>query len=123
MSRLPRLARLLLGAGLLAGAAADAEPPAATPAPAAEFSLVTFNLYHDRDDWPRRRVQVVEEFRRLQPDAIVLQEVLQHESLPNQAAWLARKLGYEWRFVTTDPPSHARRYGMALLSAFGGGHG
>ena len=118
MISLPRLARLLSCAGLLAVAVAHAEPPVATPetAPAPEFSLVTFNLYHDRDDWPRRRVQVVDEFRRLQPDAIVLQEVLQHESLPNQAAWLARELGYQWRFVTTDPPSHKRRYGMALLT-------
>lgn len=116
MSLPPRLVRLLLCAGLLAGAAADAPSPVAAPAQAPEFSLVTFNLYHDADDWPRRRVQVLETFRRLQPDAIVLQEVLQHESLPNQAAWLAQELGYEWQFVTTDPPSHKRRYGMALLT-------
>jgi endonuclease/exonuclease/phosphatase family metal-dependent hydrolase len=117
MPRLPRLVvRLLLCAGLLPGAAAGAYEPF-VPAPTeVEFTLVTLNLYHDRDDWPRRRVQIVETLRQLQPDAIALQEVLQHETLPNQAAWLARQLGYEWQFVTTDPPSHKRRYGSALLT-------
>lgn len=118
-------ARVLFCAGLLLAAAARAWPPPqhslpgdpggpATAAP--EFTLVTLNLYHDRDDWPRRRVQIVETLRRLRPDAIALQEVLQHETLPNQAAWLAQELGYEWHFVTTDPPSHKRRYGIAVLS-------
>lgn len=120
MSRLRHLAaRLLLCTGLLAGTAAGAESAAESgtaDAAGPEFSLVTLNLYHDRDDWPRRRVQIVETLRRLQPDAIVLQEVLQHEDLPNQAAWLAHELGYAWQFVTTDPPSHRRRYGMALLT-------
>ncbi|KAF1691244.1 endonuclease [Pseudoxanthomonas koreensis] len=103
--------------GLLAGATAVAAPAGIEArAQPAEFSVVTFNLYHDSADWPRRRVQVLATFRRLAPDAIVLQEVLQHESLPNQAAWLARELGYEYRFVTTDPPSHKRRYGIALLT-------
>ncbi|WP_372013363.1 endonuclease/exonuclease/phosphatase family protein [Pseudoxanthomonas sp. 10H] len=119
MATLPRLlARLLLLGGLLpaiasAGDAADGGPaePARTT-----FTLVTLNLYHDRDDWPRRRVQIVETLRRLQPDAIALQEVLQHEGLPNQAAWLARELGYASHFVTTDPPSHKRRYGNAVLT-------
>ena len=59
---------------------------------------------------------ILDGLRRLDPDVIVLQEVLQHEGLPNQATWLARELGYHWHFVTTDPPSHARRYGNALLS-------
>ena len=117
---LPRLAAwVLLLAGLLPGAAAadgrldDTDSPVdAGP----EFSLVTLNLYHDRDDWPRRRTQIVDTLRRLRPDAIALQEVLQHETLPNQAAWLAQELGYQSLFVTTDPPSHDRRYGIALLT-------
>lgn len=80
------------------------------------FSLVTLNLYHDRDDWPRRRTQIVDTLRRLRPDAVALQEVLEDEGLPNQAAWLAHELGYAWYFVTTDPPSRRRRYGNALLT-------
>lgn len=119
MTRLPRIVvRLLFCAGLLP-LAAGAEPPMDQTGPAVappEFSVVTLNLYHDRDDWPKRRVQIVETLRELKPDAIVLQEVLQHETLPNQATWLAGELGYESHFVTTDPPSHPRRYGIALLS-------
>jgi len=116
MSRLPcLLVRLLLCTAVLP-ALAWADDPEVEPASAPEFTLVTLNLYHDRDDWPKRRVQIVETLRRLQPDAIALQEVLQHETLPNQAAWLAHELGYQSHFVTTDPPSHKRRYGIALLS-------
>ncbi|AKC88088.1 hypothetical protein WQ53_00470 [Pseudoxanthomonas suwonensis] len=102
----------LLPAMAWAGTGPGSRAGEATP----EFSVVTLNLDHDRDDWPRRRVQIVETLRRLQPDAIALQEVLQHEDLPNQAAWLARELGYESHFVTTDPPSHKRRHGSALLT-------
>ena len=82
MSRLPRLASSLLlccAALLPAPAPAGAGPPVADEAPdsAPEFTLVTLNLYHDRDDWPKRRVQIVDTLRALEPDAIVLQEVLQ----------------------------------------------
>ena len=124
MNRLPHLhrlaVRLLLIACLLPATALAGSKPAAEgngeAAAKPEFTLVTLNLYHDRDDWPRRRVQIVDELRRLRPDAIALQEVLQHEKLQNQAAWLANELGYDWHFVTTDPPSQARRYGNALLT-------
>ena len=110
--------RLLLWTSLLTSQAWAADVPnvAESSAPGPEFTLVTLNLYHDRDDWPRRRVQIVETLRRLQPDAIALQEVLQDEDLPNQAAWLAQELGYASHFVTTDPPSQKRRYGIALLT-------
>ncbi|UNK57457.1 endonuclease/exonuclease/phosphatase family protein [Pseudoxanthomonas daejeonensis] len=124
MDRLHRVAAsllvysgLLLCAAPLPALAGALEHGTTAPADAAPgFSVVTLNLHHDRDDWPRRRVQIVETLRRLQPDAIALQEVLQHESLPNQATWLARELGYQSHFVTTDPPSHKRRYGIALLT-------
>src|SRR5690606_37958557 len=89
MNTLRRL--LVLLAIATAPGAAPADDGQRGRAPAHEFSLVTLNLYHDRDDWPRRRVQIVEELRRLRPDAIALQEVLQHEDLPNQAVWLARE--------------------------------
>jgi beta-glucosidase len=78
--------------------------------------VVTLNLYHDKADWPKRRAQIVERLRELRPDAIALQEVLQHETLANQAEWLADALGYEAHFVSTDPPGKARRYGNALLT-------
>ena len=92
---------------------------AAAPSPAAPeetLKVVTLNLYHDKDEWPKRRTQIVEEFKRLRPDAIALQEVLQHGDLTNQAEWLATQLDYQWHFVSTDPADQARRYGNAILT-------
>lgn len=91
-----------------------------TPAPAATnvrmLKIATLNLYHDKDDWPRRRVQIVEEFKRERPDVITLQEVIQREDLVNQAEWLAGQLGYAWHFVSTDPAGKPMRYGNAILT-------
>ena len=101
----------LLGLALAwAGAACAAEPAAAS------MSVVTFNLHHDREDWPERRRVIQRELERLQPDVIALQEVIQKPHVRNQAAWLARKLGYEYLFVSTDPPGRFKRYGNALLT-------
>ena len=80
------------------------------------IKIATLNLYHDKDDWPRRRVQIVEEFKREQPDVIALQEVIQREGLVNQAEWLAGELGYAWHFVSTDPVGKPMRYGNAILT-------
>lgn len=91
-------------------------PAAAGDGAAPEFTLVTLNLYHDRDDWPRRRERIVRELRALRPDAIALQEVLQDAALPNQAQWLAQQLGYDWHFASADPLGRARRFGNALLT-------
>ena len=65
----------------------------------ASLEIVTLNLWHDREDWPRRQATIEAELRRLSPDAIVLQEVLQADGLPNQAQTLARNLGYHAFFV------------------------
>lgn len=81
-----------------------------------EISLVTLNLYHDKAEWPKRLPLIVAELKRLRPDAIALQEVLQHEDLPNQAQTLADALGYRYVFSSTDPPGQARRYGNAVLT-------
>ena len=80
------------------------------------LKLVTLNLYHDKDEWPKRRTQIVDTLAALQPDVIALQEVLQHDTLPNQAQWLAQELGYHWYFISVDPEDKARRYGNALLT-------
>ena len=79
-------------------------------------SVLTLNLWHDRNDWPRRQVLIADELSRLQPDAILLQEVLQDAGLPNQAQSLAQRLGYHWHFVSVDPPERPRRYGNAILT-------
>ena len=89
-----------------------------TPAPETGpvLRVVTLNLYHDKDDWPARRTQIVAQLAQLRPDVIALQEVLQHETLPNQAQWLAQELGYDAYFISVDPADRTRRYGNALLT-------
>lgn len=107
----------LLAFSPLLATAADAPPAASTQAPATQpLTVVTLNLYHDREDWPRRRVQILETFKRLRPDVIALQEVIQREGQQNQAQWLADALGYQWRFASTDPAGSPMRYGNALLT-------
>src|SRR3546814_122556 len=54
--------------------------------------------------------------RELRPDVIVLQEVLQHEGLPNQARTLAEALGYEYVFASVDAADGPKRFGNAILS-------
>ncbi|MET3929407.1 endonuclease/exonuclease/phosphatase family metal-dependent hydrolase [Lysobacter sp. OAE881] len=80
------------------------------------LDIVTLNLWHDREDWPHRAAMIEAELRRLSPDAILLQEVLQDETLPNQAIGLAQRLGYDAFFVSVDPVDRARRYGNAILT-------
>lgn len=83
---------------------------------APSLDIVTLNLWHDREDWPHRQTIIEAELRRLSPDAIVLQEVLQDEGLANQAQALARRLGYHAFFVSVDPVQRTRRYGNAILT-------
>ncbi|HIE5355814.1 TPA: endonuclease/exonuclease/phosphatase family protein [Stenotrophomonas maltophilia] len=80
------------------------------------MGMVTFNLHHDREDWPSRRRTILAELKRLQPDAIALQEVIQRRNVRNQAQWLASQLGYRYVFVSTDPVGAPKRYGNALLT-------
>jgi beta-glucosidase len=90
----------------------------AQPAPSSDdtLSLVTLNLWHDKGDWPKREPQIVAALRELQPDVILLQEVIQHEQLQNQARTIAEALGYRFVFVTVDPPDKPLRFGNAILS-------
>jgi endonuclease/exonuclease/phosphatase family metal-dependent hydrolase len=108
-------ATILAGGSGFAAAAPDAD--GADHAAACEaISVVTLNVYHDQDDWPARRPLVIEGLKALAPDVVVLQEVLQHETLRNQAEDIADALGYGWWFVSADPPEQARRYGNAILT-------
>jgi len=100
---------------LLSCASSTAVQPARIGA-TTSVRIVTLNLYHDKDDWPARRVQIAETLGRMQPDVIALQEVLQDENLQNQAQWLASQLGYQWHFVSTDGVGKPRRYGNAILT-------
>ncbi|MFI8716959.1 endonuclease/exonuclease/phosphatase family protein [Stenotrophomonas sp. NPDC077464] len=107
---------LLAGVVALALAVAPVQAADSADARAPGMSMVTFNLHHDREEWPQRRKVILRELAALQPDAIALQEVIQKPHVRNQAAWLARKLGYDYQFVSTDPPGRFKRYGNALLT-------
>jgi endonuclease/exonuclease/phosphatase family metal-dependent hydrolase len=111
------IALAIASAALIALAACRSAPsaePATEPAP--PLSVVSLNLWHDKQDWPRRQEAIARELQALQPDAILLQEVLQDASLPNQAETLAARLGYHYRFFSVDPPQQVRRYGNAILT-------
>ncbi|WP_368562221.1 endonuclease/exonuclease/phosphatase family protein, partial [Pseudoxanthomonas sp. UTMC 1351] len=89
---------------------------AQAPEQATSLSVVSLNLWHDKQDWPKRQNMILRELQALKPDAILLQEVLQDAALPNQAATLAQRLGYHYRFFSADPSQRARRYGNAILT-------
>jgi endonuclease/exonuclease/phosphatase family metal-dependent hydrolase len=91
-------------------------PLPAEPRPADTLTVVTLNLWHDQQDWPRRRSLIIEELRSLRPDVICLQEVLQHETLRNQAYDVAESLGYRTTFSSVDPDTSVKRYGNAILT-------
>ena len=95
---------------------ACAGTPTRDAATTRDLRVVTLNIYHDRADWPARLPLIVEQLRALDADVIALQEVLQTETLPNQAETIAAALGYHVQFVSLDPQDRARRYGNALLT-------
>ena len=85
-------------------------------APVDTLTVVTLNLWHDEHDWPARLNVIVAEMRRLKPDVLCLQEVLQNPNLRNQAETLGDSLGCHVQFATVDGPERPKRYGNALLT-------
>lgn len=80
------------------------------------LTVVTLNLWHDQRDWPKRVAVILAEMRSLRPDVICLQEVLQHETLRNQAQTLADSLGLYMHFTSVDSETSSKRYGNAILT-------
>ncbi|MCD9126789.1 endonuclease/exonuclease/phosphatase family protein [Luteimonas fraxinea] len=107
--------RLLAALLVLSLAACASTSPRATAA-APELRVATFNIYHDKAEWPKRLPLIVDQLRALDADVIALQEVLQTADLPNQAQTLGDALGYSVQFVSTDPEGQPHRYGNALLT-------
>jgi endonuclease/exonuclease/phosphatase family metal-dependent hydrolase len=81
-----------------------------------EFVAATLNIWHDQEDWQARLGIVRDALRALEPDVVFLQEVIQKEAVPNQAALLAESLGCSYVFVSVDPPDAPKRYGNAILT-------
>jgi beta-glucosidase len=115
MMKARRLAWLLAPLAALAAVACGTLPDNRRDG-ATALSVVTLNLYHDKDDWPKRQALIVATLRKLHPDVIALEEVLQHEGLPNQAETLGAALGYSVHFVSVDPEGGAKRFGNAILT-------
>lgn len=89
---------------------------AAHAAPADTLTVVTLNLWHDEHDWPKRLERIVREMRRVRPDVLCLQEVLQNPDLRNQAQTLGDSLGCHVQFASVDGPERPKRYGNAILT-------
>lgn len=111
-----RLGWLFLPLAALATAACGSLPGGAPRSDAIELTVVTLNLYHDKDDWPRRQALIIDALSKLHPDVVALEEVLQHDGLPNQAQTLGDALGYAVHFVSVDPVDGAKRFGNAILT-------
>ena len=80
------------------------------------LTVVTLNLWHDQHDWPRRLNVILAEMRRIRPDVLCLQEVLQNPNLRNQAETLGDSLGCHVQFASVDGPERPKRYGNAILT-------
>ncbi len=81
------------------------------------LGLLTLNIWHNRGDWEARLDLIEQGVRALDPDVILLQEVLENDTLPNQAHTIARRLGYPHvHFVSRDTVGAAKRYGNAILA-------
>ena len=113
-SRPSSLLGVIAGLWLLAGCAMSGST--AAPPQQRELRMATFNLYHDKADWPARRPLVIEQLRELDADVVALQEVIQKPGVRNQAEDLGEALGYRVYFVSIDPPGRNQRYGNALLT-------
>lgn len=80
------------------------------------LTVVTLNLFHDQREWPKRLTVILAGLRELRPDVLCLQEVLQHETLRNQAETLGDSLGYRVHFTSVDGVEREKRYGNAILT-------
>lgn len=91
-------------------------PVAASAKTMDTLTVVTLNLWHDQHDWPKRLDVILAEMRRIQPDVLCLQEVLQNPNLRNQAETLGDSLGCHVQFASVDGPERPKRYGNAILT-------
>lgn len=77
---------------------------------------MTLNLWNLEGDWRSRRVEVVAWLRRLEPDVVCLQEIVEAPDGRNQARWLADAVGgYQVAFAGRDA-GNGNQFGNAVLS-------
>lgn len=77
--------------------------------------VLSINILNDLRWWQQRRNLLVDGIAEWQPDLVALQEV----SLPlDNAAWLADKLGFEYRYLSTKTPPKDHKEAIVILSRF-----
>ena len=86
------------------------------PAHAQPDSLVVANLSLPDSVWPRQREAVIELLGQAGVDVVLIQQVRSHDRQPPEICSLAVPLHMHCDFVSADPPSQARRHGLAMLS-------
>ena len=91
-------------------------PVSASAATTDTLTVVTLNLWNDQHDWPGRLNVILAEMRRIRPDVLCVQEVLQNPELRNQAETLGDSLGCHVQFASVDGPERPKRYGNAVLT-------
>ena len=109
--RAPRHSILALVLAVLCGS-----PQTTSATTSDSLTVVTLNLWHDQHDWPKRLNVIVAEMRRIRPDVLCLQEVLQNPNLRNQAETLGDSLACHVQFATVDGPERPKRFGNAILT-------
>ena len=109
-----RLFAVLLAAAMTPSASAQ-NPSASVPTDT--LTVVTLNIWFNSGDWPARLDGIASQLAALRPDVVMLQEVLQNATLPNQAETLAARLGMPYvHFFSVDSVGAAKRFGNAILS-------
>lgn len=91
---------------------------AATEEQSVSLSFLSLNIWFDNEDWPARFALMLEEIRKLDPDIIGLQEVIQRQDLDNQAMQLADSLDYYYYFDSVDDEDRSTRFGNAIVSRY-----
>jgi len=91
---------------------------------AGALRVVTLNLWSRMGPWPERRVEAAAWLRRLDPDIVLLQEVVEMANGTTTAEEVAAATGLAWEggFAGIDMPDvlrvdeHERLWGVAILS-------
>ena len=104
--------RLLLLAALVLLAAAPLRAQSGDT-----LTAVTLNIWFTQGDWNARLDGIASGLEALDADVVFLQEVLENDTLQNQARTIAARVGLPYvHFVSVDPPGGPKRFGNAILS-------
>jgi endonuclease/exonuclease/phosphatase family metal-dependent hydrolase len=78
--------------------------------------VVTLNIWNLSGPWRQRRDEIVAWLRRIEPDVVCMQEVVESPDGRNQARWLGDAAGGEWHLAYAGAEVGDVRVGNAVLS-------